>query len=60
MIMTKKSKLRGPGRPPKNLQDRKIKQTISISPQHLALARKLGNGQVSVGIAVALDAQAKR
>jgi len=38
--------------------DLAVKQTVSLRPRHIAIAKRLGAGNVSKGIQAALDAQA--
>lgn len=50
------------GRPPGTKRvaqnDLAIKQTVSLRPRHIAIAKKLGGGNVSKGIQTALDDKA--
>ena len=46
---------RGAGRKPVPLDKRRGSRTITLSPDLLAVARRLGDGNVSAGVAVALS-----
>lgn len=45
---------RGAGRKPVPLDKRRGSRTITLSPDLLSVARRLGDGNVSAGVAVAL------
>lgn len=55
---------RGRGRPEGTVRvsvdDRAVKQTVSLRPRHIAEAKRRGAGNISKGIQAALDASAEK